>query len=96
MTLSGVTPHLLGRRLYFTPPTYEMPFGVVTGLYRFFTFPKGIAVLVSGTTVTENKYPFQGDLESYDYVYLGGYSHPITDAEATILTNAGYGAYITA
>jgi len=27
--------------------------------------------------------------------WYGGHSHPITDAEATILTAAGYGAYIT-
>lgn len=78
----------------FTPPTYDLAYAT-TGLNRYYTFKRGIAVLVSGSTVTEQRYPFQGDLAGFDHVYLGGYSHLISSAEATTLTNAGYGAYIT-
>jgi hypothetical protein len=55
----------------------------------------GVTLLVSGSTVTEVQHPWQGDLENYDYVYLGGHVHDISADEATTLTNAGYGAYIT-
>lgn len=34
-------------------------------------------------------------LATAQVVYLGGHVHTITAAEATDLTNAGYGAYIT-
>lgn len=57
---------------------------------------RGITLLVEGTTVTETQYPYQGDLQSgiYDYIYLGGHEYSLTPEEVTILTNAGYGAYI--
>lgn len=46
--------------------------------------------------VTQVTYPFQGDLQDggYDYIYMGGHEYPLSDAEITILVNAGYGAYI--
>lgn len=37
----------------------------------------------------------QFDTSLVTTVYHGGHSHTITSAEATSLTNAGYGAYIT-
>ena len=80
----------------FVPPTtYEQAFGPTTGLNRYYTYTRGVAVLVSGTTVTEDRYPFQGDLDNFDFVYLGGYSYNISAAEAVTLTNAGYGSSIT-
>lgn len=80
----------------FTPPTtYQQAFGPTVGLNRYYTYTRGVAVLVSGTTVTEDRYPFQGDLDDFDFVYLGGYRHSISAAEAVTLTNAGYGSSIT-
>jgi len=38
--------------------------------------------------------PQDSALSSYDKVLRGGYENPITEAEATELTAAGYGEYI--
>lgn len=44
------------------------------------------------------RFPWNGDLtnltDGVDY-FLGGHTYTITTAQATDLTNAGYGAYIT-
>jgi len=69
--------------------------GPITGLFKFFKCTRGIALYVNGSTVTESQYPYQGTLDAADFVYLGGHTHTISSAEATTLTNAGYGAYIT-
>jgi hypothetical protein len=77
------------------PPTVREGMSVRTGLWRYYSLDVGVTLLVSGSTVTEVQHPWQGDLENYDYVYLGGHVHDISADEATTLTNAGYGAYIT-
>ena len=77
------------------PPTVEESLGPTTGLFKFFKCTRGVALYVNGTTVTESRYPYQGNLDAADHAYLGGHSYTISDAEATILTNAGYGAYIS-
>lgn len=79
----------------FTPPTIEEGMEVSHGLWRYFKLRKGITVVVSGDTVTEIRFPYAGDLPLYDYVYLGGYDHDITDDEAATLIDAGYASYIT-
>ena len=35
--------------------------------------PRGYALLVTGTTVTENRTPSQDDLAAADYYFLGGH-----------------------
>jgi len=57
---------------------------------------RGIALLVTGSTVTESRNPTTDEMAAADYTYLGGRDHYITDAEAATLTAAGYGAYLTA
>jgi hypothetical protein len=61
-----------------------------------------------GTTWKQQVFPFIGDIgnndgingvpnglvEGTDY-FLGGHTYTITSAQQTILTNAGFGAYIT-
>lgn len=56
---------------------------------------RGVSFLVSGASVTATQYPYQEDLEHYDHVYLGGHIYEISDAEAAVLTDAGYGQYVT-
>lgn len=79
----------------FRPPTYEQAMGPITGLFRFFKFTRGVTVWVTDGVVSEARYPWHGDLLEADYVYLAGHDHIITSDEATVLTAAGYGAYIT-
>jgi hypothetical protein len=78
----------------FEPPTVEEGTETTIGLYRYFRTTRGVTVLVSGSTVTQTRYPAQDELDGYDQVYLGGYLYEITDDEAAVLAAAGYGDYI--
>jgi len=57
--------------------------------------PRGVTLLVNGTTVTESRTPYQDDLANADTYYLGGHAYTLTDAEAQILIDAGYSEYLT-
>lgn len=78
-----------------TTPSTREGMDTTHGLWRYYSWDVGVTLLVSGTTVTAVQRPWQGDLENYDFVYLGGHTYEISTGEATTLTNAGYGAYIT-
>lgn len=66
----------------------------LTGLFKFFTFTRGISVWITDGVVYEARYPWQGDLLEADTVCLGGHDTEISDDDAAILTAAGYGEYI--
>ena len=57
--------------------------------------PRGYTLIVNGTTVTEIQTPYQDDLANADAYYLGGHNYTLTQDEADILINAGYGDYLT-
>jgi hypothetical protein len=78
-----------------TTPTTREGIDTYHPLWRYYSLDVGITLLVSGSTVTEVQHPWQGDLADYDFVYLGGHQYEISADEATTLTNAGYGDYIT-
>jgi hypothetical protein len=52
-------------------------------------------LLINGTTVSAEQTPSQDDLAAASYYYLGGHEYTISDYEANILINAGYGDYVT-
>jgi len=64
-------------------------------LFYRYTIPRGVTLVVNGSTVTEHQFPSESTLLASPAYYRGGYTHTITTAEATVLTDAGYGAYIT-
>lgn len=75
-----------------TPPTEEAK--TAYRLLRFFRpLPKGRNVykLLDGTYV-ENE---PANMDTVSITYLGGHEIDITDSEASSLTAAGYGAYIS-
>jgi hypothetical protein len=57
--------------------------------------PRGVTLLINGTTVSENRTPSQDDLADADTYYLGGHAYTLTDQEAQVLINAGYSDYLT-
>lgn len=57
--------------------------------------PRGITLIVNGTTVTESITPSQDALASATTYYLGGHAYTLTDAQAQILIDAGYSSYLT-
>lgn len=59
---------------------------------RFSGHLTGINVyLMNDNTITTSP----NDLSAIAKVWFGGHSNPVTAAEATLLTAAGYGAYLT-
>ena len=70
--------------------------GTLTGpINPFLTdIPRGVTLIVNGTTVTETLYPYQNTLADADWYILGGHNQEITDEQAQILIDAGYGAYV--
>lgn len=70
--------------------------GTLTGpINPFLTdVPRGVTLIVNGTQVTETLYPYQNTLADADWYILGGHNQEITDEQAQILIDAGYGAYV--
>jgi hypothetical protein len=61
---------------------------------RLTDIPRGVSLLVNGTTVTENMTPSQDALAAADAYYLGGHLYTIDDAAAQILLDAGYSEWL--
>jgi hypothetical protein len=80
--------------------TYATPYARLAGRPnpqggRITDVGRGITLLVTGTTVTENRTPSQDDLADADVYYLGGHSYTLDDTAAQVLINAGYSEYLT-
>lgn len=77
-------------------PTYDENLWTTDILFQRYKRPSGITLLVKAGVVTQVTYPYLGDLldGGWDYVYMGGHEYQLSPAEVTVLTNAGYGAYI--
>ena len=57
--------------------------------------PRGQSLLVTGTTVVMTQTPSQDDLAAASYYFLGGHEYEISDGQAQVLIDAGYGDYVT-
>jgi len=85
----------------FTPPTDNFVVwanlynrSIEHRLFRFFTpGARGRNVF----KLTDNSYTEDqpGDMTTVSVTYHGGHSHTVSSSEATALTAAGYGAYLT-
>lgn len=85
----------------FTPPTDNLvhwadPFNpaIEHRLFRYLTpgaRGRNVFKLTDGS-YTENQ---PGDMTTVSVTYYGGHEHTVSSTEATALTAAGYGAYIT-
>lgn len=85
---------------WITDPTYTSPYARLAARPnptggRITDIGRGITLLVTGTTVTENRTPSQDDLAAADNYYLGGHTYVLDNADAQILINAGYSEYLT-
>jgi hypothetical protein len=87
---SEFTPYsrLAGRR--FNGGTIDGP--IATSLTDV---ARGQTIIVNGTTVTLTLTPSQDDLAAASYYFLGGHEYTISDEQAQVLINAGYGDYVT-
>lgn len=56
---------------------------------------RGQTIIVNGTNVSVTLTPSQDDLASASYYFLGGHEYIISDYQAQVIINAGYGDYVT-
>ena len=77
----------------FRGPTMTIKLGRRHDLW-FVSYPWAKTVVKKDGTWSTIVSPQDSALATYDRVLRGGYETPITDAEATELTAAGYGEYI--
>jgi len=87
---SEFTPYsrLAGRR--FNGGTIDGPIPIsLTDVAR------GQTLIVNGTQVTITLTPSQDDLASASYYFLGGHEYTISDYQAQVLIDAGYGDWVT-
>jgi hypothetical protein len=56
---------------------------------------RGQTLIVNGTNVTLTMTPSQDDLAAASYYFLGGHDYTISDYQAQVLIDAGYGDYVT-
>jgi hypothetical protein len=56
---------------------------------------RGQTLIVNGTTVTITLTPSQDELAAASYYFLGGHEYVLSDYQAQVLINAGYGDYVT-
>jgi hypothetical protein len=87
---SEFTPYsrLAGRR--FNGGTIDGPIPIsLTDVAR------GQTLIVNGTNVTLTLTPSQDDLAAASYYFLGGHEYEISDTQAQVLIDAGYGDWVT-
>ena len=56
---------------------------------------RGQTLIVNGTNVTLTLTPSQDDLAAASYYFLGGHEYEISDTQAQVLIDAGYGDWVT-
>ena len=56
---------------------------------------RGQTLIVNGTTVTLTLTPSQDDLAAASYYFLGGHEYTLSDTQAQVLIDAGYGSWLT-
>lgn len=65
------------------------------GIGRITDIGRGVTLLINGSTVTEERTPYQDDLAAADQYFLGGHEYTVDQATADILIAAGYSDYLT-
>lgn len=79
----------------FIPPAIHEGIPGARGLWRFYRMPRGVSVAIVAGEATTIRYPDQNDFDTAEALFLGGHEYDITDEQATVLTAAGFGDYIT-
>lgn len=77
-----------------TPTRKEGPAGFGRLFWRY-KIDRGDTLLVYGTAVVRTRTASVQETLDADYCYLGGHEYILSNDEYQILTNAGYGSYIT-
>jgi hypothetical protein len=75
----------------FETPTVDEGFEGVQRLFTFYKLTRGISIIRVNGTYRQIRYPYDGDLDSYQEVYLGGSKYTVDDATKAALIAGGVG-----
>jgi hypothetical protein len=75
----------------FETPTVDEGFEGVQRLFTFYKLTRGISIIRVNGTYRQVRYPYDGDLDTYQEVYLGGSKYTVNDATKAALIAGGVG-----
>jgi hypothetical protein len=75
----------------FETPTVDEGFEGVQRLFMFYKLTRGISIIRVNGTYRQVRYPYDGDLDTYQEVYLGGSKYTVDDATKAALIAGGVG-----
>jgi hypothetical protein len=75
----------------FETPTVDEGFEGVQRLFTFYKLTRGISIIRVDGTYRQVRYPYDGDLDTYQEVYLGGSKYTVDDATKAALIAGGVG-----
>ncbi len=74
----------------FYPPQVMEAWPLKDSLLKRVISPRGVAVLITGSTMLLSRAVTQDDTDAADFAYLGGRTHNVSNTEATMLTSLGF------
>ncbi len=75
----------------FETPTVDEGFEGVQRLFTFYKLTRGISIIRVNGTYRQVRYPYDGDLDTYQEVYLGGSKYTVDDTTKSALIAGGVG-----
>jgi hypothetical protein len=74
----------------FYPPQVMEAWPLKDSLLKRVVSPRGVAVLITGSSIVLSRAVTQDDTDAADYAYLGGRTHNVSATEASMLTSLGF------
>lgn len=75
----------------FETPTVDEGFEGVQRLFTFYKLTRGISIIRVNGQYRQVRYPYDGDLDTYQEVYLGGSKYTVNEATRENLINGNVG-----
>jgi hypothetical protein len=75
----------------FETPTVDEGLEGVQRLFTFYKLTRGISIIRVNGTYRQVRYPYDGDLDTYQEVYLGGSKYTVGDTTKAALIAGGVG-----
>lgn len=74
----------------FYPPQVMEAWPLKDSLLKRVISPRGVAVLITGSSIVLSRAVTQDDTDAADYFYLGGRTHNVSTAEKNMLVTLGF------
>jgi hypothetical protein len=74
----------------FYPPQVMEAWPLKDSLLKRVISPRGVTVLITGSSIVLSRAVTQDETNDSDYFYLGGRTHNVSNTEATMLTSLGF------